>query len=306
MSPEMTTIKLPIGVVERWEEFLEHLHEVCDEEDEEVSEEIRDPKLIQQLRDAKVTYLKNAARLELPYYGPKHRLTVVTEYALDIAIEDSYSLRGTITHDRWVALSKDLARWVQTGVFNPPRKRSAPKARSASVEQQALIKERVDAYVQQAMALLTRPESPVQVSARYAELAKVKYSFSASRVYSNGGFKSQRPALSFSLHQYIEESLNPDGPHTYHEYAQLAKSTSIGTCHGTWEVSLATLVAHEVAHTAQRAVTTKAPSTLVKAFAGIRQHYMKPHGEGWQEIYHYLRSNWINKMPSYRTGPAGH
>jgi hypothetical protein len=26
---------------------------------------------------------------------------------------------------------------------------------------------------------------------------------------------------------------------------------------------------------------------------------MKTHGEGWKEVYRYLRVNWVNQMPSY-------
>jgi len=120
-----------------------------------------------------------------------------------------------------------------------------------------------------------------------------KTSWASGRRISCGGYRNQHPFVSFALKGRFDVDTSKS---EFHEYASIKKSPHIGSCSGTLDVMLAVQCAHELAHAAQ---CTAWLSSLAITTTVTGRSLMKTHGEGWKEVYRYLRVNWVNQMPSY-------
>jgi hypothetical protein len=116
-------------------------------------------------------------------------------------------------------------------------------------------------------------------------------SFSDSRNRSWGGSRRGRPFISLSLCHYLPMS----DSHTFNEYKSFAASNVIGTVTGTWQKCLTALIAHEIGHAVQHAVTSQ---NVREALAiGPNDHAdFKSHSDVWQRIYTDLRNKFVNDV----------
>lgn len=101
-----------------------------------------------------------------------------------------------------------------------------------------------------------------------------------------GGRGNRRvPFMSLVLGRYVGDTAHT----TFSEYKRFAKDPVIGTFESTnWEMPLACLIAHEIAHCVQ--YTVKDPEVLKEL--GTRSN---GHGQFWKNIYAILRQEFINR-----------
>lgn len=100
---------------------------------------------------------------------------------------------------------------------------------------------------------------------------RVRISFHPKRRISRGGLSG----LSFGLNHWMRH-----GELTFSEYASYRQDPEIGAIKGPWQTIVKVIVAHELAHWAQYSGAVRRPSG---------PDYRKPHGDGFQDIYRFLR-----------------
>ena len=290
-----TKISLPKAVSYRWQERLEWFEN--DQEGYDLSDE--DMTLCRRLIKLPVKVMKTRDVYTVPYYGQDHRMTWIASNALEMTIYDAYVLKGDITASHESKLQIMRRRWVENGEFKMPP--AIPKAplRPEVIEHRARVEKALYDCVDTAFETLKGPDSPVTLRVGFKRNFVIKTSWSPGRYRSNGGFQKGVASISLHLKHRFDLSANKSdlGCVVFKEYAQIRNSPVIGSCYGPWHVVLAALVAHEVAHAVQYALIGKWHCSSKDLGNKLLS---APHGEGWQEIYRYLRENWVNKMESYQ------
>lgn len=288
-SPKTTRVSLPDDVYYRWDELLERYVTNPDEYD-------YTPDQVEHFRACRASprkHLKTRTVLSLAHYGADDPRTLLSASVLKESIYDAYELMQDISFQQESVLQRQLNHWITHASFNlAAPKAPTPKDKSLIAFRQEVERE-THAMVKHACKLLQRAASPVQAPASFSEKMEVKISWHPNRRRSNGGFIKGRPRLSLALC-----AIRPDRDVIpLREYKHIRESPVIGSCEGPWQVFLATLVAHEVAHAAQYA----ALHSLGFACKDVHPKLLKrTHGEGWQEIYRYLRESWVNQMPGWK------
>lgn len=255
----------------------------------------------QEIRKAPIKRYKTRIAFYLPYYGPDHVVTRILDHALLFAIEDARQLDETLSRQQEGVLQKMRIRWVKEGVFGldqtPKPKPKPVKLSPETVAHRAEVERIAQEHVRHACKLLNKAASPIATGAAFGKSLEVRFTWSRNRTCSRGGFSIKRGIPYVSLF-FLDKF--PPGQEEYDwlEYGHIASLPSIGSVKGPMEVALATLVAHEMAH----AVQGFACSRPVKKMNGItRKLLFESHGQGWQEIYRYLRINWVNQLPGYQS-----
>lgn len=243
-----------------------------------------------------ITSSKTRGRVSVGFLGREHPSTLVIANILSDVVEFSAALASpAITHNQYMRLRACINRWRDSGLFVSPKSKDAHKkneiviARTPSAPRKrnafrVLIEDEAKSMVAHACNLLRLEASPVAGTDGFTQQLVLKLSWSMSRSTSRGGARNDRPWVSLALADLMD---NKD-IHVFTEYARIADSPEIGSCHGGWRNYLAALVAHEVAHAAL--------DTLALSNAA------KPHGLEWQKIYRYLRVSWVNTLEGYRAG----
>lgn len=289
MTEPTTVISLPQAVAGRWEELLEHFSD--ESEAGERDEPVCDPAIIRQLNDAPLRYHKRGARLELPYLGREHRLTLAASHVLKLAIYDAYDLRQEISDATETRLQLKRERWVAEGVFRSeakPRAKVAPELQDFRREVEQAARD----MILHASALLRQPGSPVTVGPTFGKGTQLTMSWHPNRQRSYGGFRKSQPFVSLALSE-----LRPGvSRYAFHEYRHIAGSPVIGSCAGPWRVRLAVLVAHELAHAVQHSVLLW---RRIEHCEASKDCFRRAHGTGWQEVYRYLREHWVNRLDGF-------
>lgn len=303
MSERQTRVSLPEPVNDRWSERLEWYRDAP--EDYELSASEREA--IKTLSAAPFKQLKTRCVYQLPYHGKEHPVTQMAGRILHMAIYDAYDLGGDISSSHESKLQTMLERWVEFGEFKMPPAKPRPKPSDEVAEHRKRVESLVHEYVGIALNLLIQSDSPVICQPGFKDKLVVKTSWAKGRRKSRGGYygEKKRPRVSFALkHRYEYDPIRDvqDRKEFFHEYARIAKSPQIGSCAGPLEVMVATIVAHEMAHAAQMSCIY---SYLAVANTVNKNQLRKVHGEGWQEIYRYLRVNWVNKMAGYEPLKSG-
>lgn len=299
MAPRLTRISLPDGVDSRWSDRLDWYSEDFKSYDLNQTQ-IEAAQTLNKIRPKR---LKTRCVYQIPYHGKDHPLTKMVDHVLDLAIFDAWELRGEITSSQETKLQKMRKRWVECGEFKMPPATPRAKLPDEVVAHRDRVEALVHEYVEIATKLLLKKASPVIVQPGFKDKLVVKTSWAPGRRFSRGGYygSPKRPKVSFALrgrfdYDPVREKSAPK--EFFHEYASIKASADIGSCAGSLEVMVATIVAHEMAHAAQH---TALYSYLAVANTVTERQLEKTHGHGWQEIYRYLRTNWVNKMPSYES-----
>lgn len=273
-----------------------------------------------------ITTSKTRGRMSLGFLGKDHPFTRISASMLEGVVDyshESYLLyvesddrdedarpSSVLTPSQHADLRKRIDRWRETGSFVLPRKKLVNISLDQAVERKtsarqlkqqafrALVESEAKVMVAHACAMLMRKASPVAGTRRFAEQLVLKVSWSMSRAASRGGVRNKRGWVSLAISNLKDEV----GVYLFTEYFHIGDSPQIGSCHGGWRIYLAALVAHEVAHAAQHASLpgyAAHPVGLKEFSVGDMK---KAHGFGWQEIYRYLRVNWVNKLDGYQSG----
>lgn len=287
----MTKISLPTPVSDRWQELLERY--TCtpldyDHTPEQVAvfyECIGCDRKVYKTRDV----------YTVPYYGPEHPSTALIADSLKMAIFDSYDLLQDITSSHETKLQQMRKRWIERGHFGLPAPKRQPKTEQDAA--QAAFREQVEAEARQmikhACALLRKSGSPLTPPSGFHADMAIRMSWHPNRVASNGGYLKGKPHLSLVLNQ-----MKPDAVTLKDEYKHIEHSPVIGSFRGPWRVRLAGVIAHEVAHAAQFTARFKRGTV----FRTVTKRDMSPtHGNGWQEIYRYLRESWVNQLEGFES-----
>lgn len=121
---------------------------------------------------------------------------------------------------------------------------------------------------------------------------KIKISWHPNRSSSRGGCHgrtghySGHGGASFALGHHFEDG-SWTNKHRFIEYSHIKNSKYIGTVvSDDWRVRLDALVAHEIAHVAQR--------YLGRNICRYRKIMKVSHGEGWKDLYRMLRIEFVN------------
>lgn len=295
MSERQTRISLPDPVYDRWSDRLDWYRE--DPESYQLSES--EKKAVAVLNALRPERLKTRWIYQVPYHGKDHPVTKMTGRILNMAIYDAYSLSEDISSSHESKLQIMLERWIEYGEFKMPPAKPRPKLSEEVIAHRKRVEVMVHQYVEVALNLLRKPDSPVILQPGLKDKLVIKTSWASGRRFSRGGYTKGRPRLSFALKsRYDYDPVREEGSRKefFHEYPRIKRSPQIGSCAGTLEVMVATIVAHEVSHMAQYSARS---SYLAVAKTVTERQLEKPHGEGWQEVYRYLRVNWVNQMPSY-------
>lgn len=165
------------------------------------------------------------------------------------------------------------------------------RKRAAEASFRREVGQEVIKMVDKACDLLCAEASPIEPFDGFREAIKLSVTWSSARRLSYGGYRKSRPFVSLSLKDVKEHCVLK-----FIEYKSLQKSNVIGSFRGPWQVYVAGLVAHEVAHTVQFTQRYQ-PGIRLKGIS--EESLLKTHGLGWQEIYRYLRESWVNTMPGY-------
>lgn len=288
-----TRISLPKDVAYMWSERMDWYVQDADA----YAHTPEQTKLCEEMRQMPVTYYKTKTAFEVPYYGPDHAFTDLVRHSLELSIEDTYSLREEITGAHRSKLIKMLMNWVREGNFwmGPPKPR--PKLAPEVEAFQKTVRAEVHEMVDHACNLLRKADSPVTVRAGFRDVLKTRISFHGNRQSSWGGVNDAlNPFISLSLNELsVSQS-----EYTFSEYDHIAHSPAIGSCAGDWRVYLAVLIAHEMAHAVQH--TARRNHTQIRSRKEMtRSLLLQGHGQGWQEIYRYLRLSWVNELPGYQS-----
>jgi len=289
----MTTISLPSTVSDRWQELLQRYTDLPDDYDYTAAQQ----RTLKEYRAVRPKVLKTREVYTVPYHGPEHPTTALIGETLRTAIWDAYDLMEDITSSHQSKLQQMLQRWITHGHFGLPKPtRPAKTAQQAEQEAaQAAFRQEVEAearrMIQHACALLRKSESPMTPPSGFHADMVIKMSWHPNRVSSNGGYWKGKPHLSLVL-----KNMKPDAVTLKDEYAHIEQSPVIGSFRGPWQVRLAGVIAHEVAHAAQFTAKFKRGSV----FRTVGKRDLSPtHGSGWQEIYRYLRESWVNQMEGF-------
>lgn len=113
--------------------------------------------------------------------------------------------------------------------------------------------------------------------------------WSRNRKTSRGGMKKRKGYLSINMARSTM-------PFPVIEYARINKDPVIGYMN-TWssEIHLACTIAHELAHVFQYLIRYKVMGKTTST-KSEREYHRRGHGENWQHIYRFLRSQYVNKM----------
>ena len=153
----------------------------------------------------------------------------------------------------------------------PTDRRIDPDVRD---EAERVVRDTVKACVR----ILSRKDTELKLKGRMD--MNVKVSFSPKRSSSWGGWDG----ISLAIRHYCIHGM--DSKTGFFEYRHFANDPTIGdlpVC--SWQVALAALVCHEVAHVAQR-----------RCYKNGKTNYRTAHGEGWQRIYAMLRRELVNPL----------
>lgn len=297
-----TRVSLPEPVADRWTERLDWYL------DDPVAYDLSEDALAiyQALKDAPRKHLKTKTVFTLPYHGPDHPITQAVSDSMQMAIFDTFELGGDITSSHQSKLQDMRQRWVLDGTFSLTERQPKPKETldPEVLKNRKAFEVKAREFTDHALALLMRPQSPHRVSATFRNEFLLKTSWSNSRRLSYGGLLHYKPYISLSLKRFdLDRQGHRPSDDRYIEYPSIQASPVIGSTMGSLEVTLATLIAHEVSHAAQH---TRLHGKLTEKRLTIKDAVIskraleKPHGQGWQEIYRYLRSTWVNRMPGYQ------
>lgn len=100
-----------------------------------------------------------------------------------------------------------------------------------------------------------------------------------------GQGKRMVPFMSLVLARYV----GPNAETVFSEYKRFEKDPVIGTFEGAnWQMALACLIAHEIAHCVQYTVHD---TDIVKGLGG----HKRGHGQFWQNIYTIFRKEFVNQ-----------
>lgn len=122
---------------------------------------------------------------------------------------------------------------------------------------------------------------------------EMKCSWHPSRKNSWGGVRNKKAFISIGM-------VRATMPFPVKEYDLINADREIGYIHA-WssEITLATTIAHEVAHAVHALMIVKARKSKMKMDR-------KPHGDCWRRIYRLLRVEYVNKMvPPAEAGIIG-
>lgn len=295
-----TRVSLPEPVADRWTERLDWYL------DDPVAYDLspEDLAIYQTLKDAPRQYLKTKTVFTLPYHGPDHPLTEAVSNSLQMATFDTFELGGDISSSHESKLQAMRQRWVLEGTFSMAAAKPRPKLGDDVLKNREAFETKAREYVDHAIELLMRPESPHRVSAAFRKEFILKTSWAKSRRLSYGGLLDYKPYISLVLKRFeLDNNGQRPANDRYIEYPSIQASPVIGTCEGSLEIVLATLIAHEVSHAAQHTSLHGAATRrrlTVKDMGMAPGVLDKPHGQGWQEIYRYLRTQWVNQMTGYQ------
>lgn len=162
-----------------------------------------------------------------------------------------------------------------------------------SEEHEAIVSE----FIGLAKKATRKASSPFKLSADFWKRLVVTLDFNDHRTASRGGYRNGVAWINLALDKYPRKE-----GYRFKEYSALAESPSMGSCQGPLRVYLFALCAHELAHAIQYYARSN-PNQLADEKinkAGIRRPQLKaPHGEGFKEIYRFLRIELVNKMHDF-------
>lgn len=295
-----TNVSLPTAVSERWTERLDWY--LGDPEAYDLNE--FDLDICEILASAPTKRLKTRVVHELPHQGPEAPITKMVSRTLEMAIFDTFELGGDITSSQETKLQTMRKRWVEEGLFSMAASKPRTKLPQEVLKNREYFEAKARDYVDHAIALLMRKASPHRVSAAFRDEFVLKTSWAKNRRLSYGGMLNYRPYISLALKRFdLDKHGQRPSNDRYIEYSRIQASPVIGSTMGSLDINLATLIAHEVAHAAQH---TRLHGKLTERRLTIKDALIpkgaldKPHGQGWQEIYRYLRTEWVNQMPGYQ------
>ncbi|WP_415913058.1 hypothetical protein [Neptuniibacter sp. QD37_11] len=248
-------------------------------------------------------YFKQQTRLEaFPYYGKDdsrtNMLWSVFEYAAEIV-----SHREDVSESLYCDIREKLDYWKEYGEF-PPSKRKKRKLPTGDIAAfRICVEAEIKSLVDQAIKVAKGKGCPMRLQSSVQNDLQLKISWSEGRSSSWGGTRNGKPYISLA----VADIKLGKTQYTFNEYSHIAQLKEIGSCKGSREVYLASLIAHELAHVAQHySKITKDYGDFTEMDAQGKASICMPkilkvsHGSGWQEIYRYLRFNWVNKLPTYR------
>lgn len=257
----------------------------------------------------------DTAQLTLAHYGAGSTTTEALKDVLVAAIYECHigDYIDSITRSK---LTDNILRWFTSSSIQLPKKPvlsgTDKNQHKATEALRGKVESEVHSMIAHAFNLLRQPASPVVTTKQLHDACAIKISWSASRRVSNAGLRNNTPWLSLALWNRVGRHIdNGDSAflhgaseQVFDEYAHIRQSKTIGSCRGSWRVIVAAVVAHEVAHVAQDAGAYASTGGAVNLKKLTRKDLLVPHGLGWQEIYRYLRVNWVNKLDGYIGGAA--
>ena len=111
---------------------------------------------------------------------------------------------------------------------------------------------------------------------------------------SHGGYYNNTPFVRLNIRQYVDNHKTD-----YHELKSISSASAIGSIIDTEsEVALLALISHQVAHAVQNYIKymhMQHEKQLAKLGVDVLR-FDKEHGEGWREIYTFLREKYVNHL----------
>ena len=130
---------------------------------------------------------------------------------------------------------------------------------------------------------------------RFSPLVQV--TFAANRRVSRGGVRKGRSFFCIVANRFFIASQTFTGIMDEPEYKSFNKDPVIGGLYGvTWQKALASLVAHELAHSVQYDQGTKVGAKRVLGIENLddRNEILRGHDWFWKRIYADLRTQFVN------------
>tara|TARA_B100000508_G_scaffold130224_1_gene117337 strand:- start:152444 stop:152986 length:543 start_codon:yes stop_codon:yes gene_type:complete len=155
----------------------------------------------------------------------------------------------------------------------------------------------INEFVGLAKKATRKASAPFKLSADFWKRLIVTLDFNDHRTASRGGYRNGVAWINLALDKYPRK----DG-YRFKEYSTLATSQSMGSCQGSLRVYLFALCAHELAHAMQYYARSNPQKLADKKVnkAGISRLQLKPpHGDGFKEIYRFLRIELVNKIDGF-------
>lgn len=246
-----------------------------------------------------LTNSKPFTEFTLMHYGSRSRdpdssRTYQTRLQIEQALIEA---KGSLGERHFELLRERSYEWLRTGRFITPKRPRRDTLDGALRDAfRAEVETTAQAMVKLACELLRRKGSPLKAPKGFHADLRLKLSWHENRASSRGGMRNGKPWVSLALRE-----LRPNrDTFNFCEYDHIANSKNMGTCHGSWQVYLAALVAHEVSHAVQHKCLRMSSSN----WGGFTRSQLRTsHGMGWQEVYRYLRVSWVNKLEGFVAGP---